>query len=399
MRAQPGENTAGPVSCGANQDWRLGNIILDRHRMNQPRSYGVSMGDGRIVFGVTGETGASLTICGTTVIDDGQWHHVAVQRNRYAGAYPEGFLWLYVDGQLDASGVGPSGKVSYPNDGVPGSYCGPSGDQPCVNDPYLVVGAEKHGLDPSVYPSFSGWIDELRISNNLRYLSAFSPATATFVPDANSVGLYHFDEGSGDVIYDTAGSSGPPANGFRKYGGSPAGPEWSSQVPGETYPTPTPTPTPTSTQTPTATPTTTATPTPTATRTPTVTDDHNHHANHNPDADDHPHQHPRPDLRRCPAFPLGLRLHRSPLQRRLRRRLLRRASPVLPGELSSPRAESAVFVERGLHGAIPNPTLSRPGLSNLRRCPLLLLGLRLDREPVAGWLHCRLRHRPPRLLP
>ncbi len=44
--------------------------------------------------------------------------------------------------------------------------------------------------------------------------------------DANTVGLYHFDEGNGDLITDTSGAPGGPSNGQRRYGGSPPGPAW-----------------------------------------------------------------------------------------------------------------------------------------------------------------------------
>jgi murein DD-endopeptidase MepM/ murein hydrolase activator NlpD len=347
MRAQPGENLAGPVACGANKDWQRGNIVLDRDRFNQPRSFGVSLADGRLVFGVTGEAGDSRTICGTSRVDDGQWHHVAVQRTRLTGTYPEGTMWLFVDGQLEATAQGPLGKVSYPNDGVPGSFCGPSGDQPCTgSDPYLVLGAEKHGLDPATYRSYSGWIDELRVSSTIRYGGGFSPSTLPLVPDPFTVGLYHFNEGAGDTVYDASGYTGPPGNGQRKYGGSPAGPEWSTDVPGQVYPTPTASPTPTTTATatatrtptPTGTPTTTptATPTPTATLTPTIT----------------PTRTPGPIFADVPpshwAFDYVEALYNAGFVAGCS------AEPRLycPENVLS-RAESAVFVERGLHGAIP----------------------------------------------
>ncbi len=368
VRAQPGENAAGPVTCGANKDWRRGNILIDRDRFNQPRGYGVSLVEGRIVFGVTGEAGDSLTLCGTTRVDDGQWHHIAVQRNRYADAHPEGFLWLYVDGVLEASATGPLGKVSYPNDGVPGSFCGPGGNEPCINsDPYLVLGAEKHGLDPAMYPSFSGWMDELRISNTTRYLADYAAPVQPFVPDANTVGLYHFNEGAGDSIYDTSGHSGPPSNGLRKFGGSPAGPEWSSDVPGVIYPTPTASPTPTETRTPTATATPTVTPTSTATGTPTPT------ATTTQTPTVTPTRTPGPIFADVPpthwAFDYIEALYDAGFVAGCS------AEPRLycPENVLS-RAESAVFVERGLHGAIASPPYTPPGSPTFSDVPASFWG-------------------------
>jgi len=218
MRALAGENAAGSITCGATNLWITGNIIIDRDRFHANRAYGISLAGGRLAFGVDGPGTGSWTICGATRVDDGEWHHVAVTRERASGA-----MALYVDGVLDASvSSGPGGDISYPDDGVPGDFC----DGPCTNsDPFIVLGAEKHDAG-SAYPSFSGWMDELRYSTEIRYGGAFSPPTGRFVPDGSTVGLYHFDEGSGDVVGDTSGATGGPSDGVRRFGGSPAGPLW-----------------------------------------------------------------------------------------------------------------------------------------------------------------------------
>ena len=136
-------------------------------------------------------------------------------------------MWLYVDGGLEAQGDGPDGDISYPDDGVPGPYCG----GPCINsDPYLVVGAEKHDAGPA-YPSYSGWLDEVRLSNVLRYTTDFAVPEQPFVPDANTAALYHLDEGAGNTIGDSSAAVGGPSDGVRRYGGSPAGPVWSTDTP------------------------------------------------------------------------------------------------------------------------------------------------------------------------
>ncbi|MCA9670843.1 MAG: hypothetical protein KC503_34840, partial [Myxococcales bacterium] len=48
---------------------------------------------------------------------------------------------------------------------------------------------------------------------------------------ANTAALYHFDEGQGDVIGDSSGAAGGPSDGVRRFGGTPAGPLWSSETP------------------------------------------------------------------------------------------------------------------------------------------------------------------------
>jgi hypothetical protein len=153
---------------------------------------------------------------------DGQWHHIALQRRR-----ADGWMWLYVDGVLEAEVDGPDGDVSYPDDGVPGDYCG----GPCDNsDPFIVIGAEKHDAGPA-YPSFAGWFDELRLSTTLRYGSNFTPPTAPFSTDVDTAALYHFDEGSGTVAADSSGAAGGPSNGELRVGGTPTGPQWSTDTP------------------------------------------------------------------------------------------------------------------------------------------------------------------------
>jgi hypothetical protein len=74
--------------------------------------------------------------------------------------------------------------------------------------------------------SYSGLIDELRISTSVRHMETFARPAHAYVPDANTAALYHFDEGAGDVIHDAVRKPRGPSHGVRRFGGSPAGPEW-----------------------------------------------------------------------------------------------------------------------------------------------------------------------------
>ena len=222
MRASAAENAAAAVSCGANINWIYGNIVMDRDRYAQDRKFGLSLAGGVPVWGVSGDGTGDRTICGATDVLDDEWHHVAVQRRR-----SDGWMWLFVDGALEAEGDGPDGDVSYPDDGVPGDFCG----GPCTNsDPFLVFGAEKHDAGPE-FPSYSGYLDEIRVSNVIRYTTPFLVLPFPFVADANTVALYHLDEGAGDFIGDTSGAADGPSHGERRFGGSPAGPIWTSESP------------------------------------------------------------------------------------------------------------------------------------------------------------------------
>ena len=247
MKASAPENTAGPQSCGANINWIYGNIIFDRDRYNQDRKYGLSVAGGVLIFGVSGQGTGDRTICGISPVLDNVWHHVAVQRRR-----SDGHMWLFVNGLPDAQSAGPAGDISYPDYAVPGNFCGPGGSGPgalpCTNDPFLVIGAEKHDAGAQ-YPSYSGFIDEVRVSNVLRYPTSgsFLPPTQSFTADANTVALYHFDEGRGNVLTDSSGVLSCACQGVRNVGGALNGPEWSTDTPFNPQPQPQPQPPPTTT--------------------------------------------------------------------------------------------------------------------------------------------------------
>jgi hypothetical protein len=210
LRAQPGANSQG-TGCGSTSavEWIGGNIVLDRDRATQGRKWGLSLLGGRVTFGYSTDPDTQgRSICGGARMDDGQWHHVAVTR-RLSGA-----LALFIDGTLVASATGPGGDISYP-DGAVGA----------TNDPYLVLGAEKHDIGPA-FPGFTGELDELRFSTTIRYTTTFARPSQRFTPDAQTAALYHFDEGSGTTLGDASGAGGGPSTGTLNVGGSPAGPAW-----------------------------------------------------------------------------------------------------------------------------------------------------------------------------
>ena len=224
MKATAANNPNPAINCGENINWIMGNIIVDRDIIGQWPKFGLSIGNGRLAWGVTGPVGFSRTICGTANVLANQWVHVAVQRKR-----SDGTMWILVGGTVDARAVGPAGDVSYPDNTIPMSGC-PGG--PCTySDPFLSIGAEKHGFGAI---SYSGFVDELRISTTLRYGQpnvgqSYTVPTAPFSNDSNTVGLYHMDDGSGNVVSDSSGPGG--VDGIRKFGGSPAGPVWTNDSP------------------------------------------------------------------------------------------------------------------------------------------------------------------------
>lgn len=213
MRADIADNPLGfDAVQGNNDDWVLGHVIVDRDIFGPGDygDYGISITDGRIAFGVNNGTD-SYTLIGNEIVADGSWKHIAVTRNSSTGE-----IAIFVNGQLDASVLsGITGDISYRT----GRYTD------WENDPYIVLGAEKHDYDNNFYPSYNGYLDELRISNIVRYTEAYTPQIV-FTDDEYTVALYHFDEGEGDVLYDYAEISGNNSDGTIMYGGSPFGPVW-----------------------------------------------------------------------------------------------------------------------------------------------------------------------------
>jgi hypothetical protein len=224
MKATRAENGSGTCTAG-NDTWISGNILLDRDIFGggDYGDYGVSIYGGRVAFGVhNGSSGA--TVCSATAVTDGRWRFIALTRR-----LSDGQLRIFIDGALDATADGPDGDIRY-REGRTTSY--PN------SDPFLVLGAEKHDFDPVTYPPYNGFLDELRFSTTLRYTlrytGSFSLPTSPFAVDADTVALYRFNEGSGSVIEDAAG----PNDGERRFGGTPAGPVWSSDTPFAPQPSP-----------------------------------------------------------------------------------------------------------------------------------------------------------------
>ena len=212
LRGALGDNGAGN-SCGTGEAaWINGNIFIDRDVFGggDHGDYGLSLYAGRVAFGASSASNGA-TICGSRNVLDGAWHHIAVTRQASSGR-----LQLYVDGQLDAQAASSpaTGNISY-RVGRGTSY--PD------SDPYLVLAAEKHDAGGS-FPSFSGSLDELRLSTIIRYNGNFTRPGGAFSPDGSTAALYHFNEGAGTSLGDAVGTSPGQIN----VGGPSNGPHWTA---------------------------------------------------------------------------------------------------------------------------------------------------------------------------
>ena len=125
-------------------------------------------GAGQLVGGVATDAGTHLqTVPGN--IMDGNWHHVALV---WDGARQR----LYVDGVKKATtSIGGSLKIS------PAYLGAPTGAGPVT-----------------------GTMDEVRLSKIARYTDTFSPACG-WTTDANTVALWHLNEGRGTTVTDSSG--------------------------------------------------------------------------------------------------------------------------------------------------------------------------------------------------
>jgi hypothetical protein len=175
--------------------WLNGAVVVDRDVLGDGDfgEFGVALFNGQVAFGVT-HGSAGQTLCGSRNVLDGAWHHLAVTRERMTGD-----MRIFVDGAQDTFLIDPSAAfdVDY----------NPAHPNPDINDPFLVLGAEKRDLVTS--HAFNGLIDELRLSTMLRYPANPKPSAA-FVPDADTAALYHFDEATGTDVLDASNGNASP---------------------------------------------------------------------------------------------------------------------------------------------------------------------------------------------
>jgi hypothetical protein len=109
-----------------------------------------------------------------------QWNHVA-------GMYdaPAGQLFISINGVLSSS----------PASLTTSTFCSTPNDRLSVGARYAQPG-----------DTFKGEIDEVRISDNVRYRTNFTPLTY-FATDANTKGLWHFDQPAGSTtLADSSGN-------------------------------------------------------------------------------------------------------------------------------------------------------------------------------------------------
>ncbi len=205
-------------------DWRLGRVALDSGA--GPGGFGIAIRGGRAVAAVWAEARGTMTLCSRSRVDDGAWHHVALERRA-----SDGWARLVVDGVIEDGGPGPAGDL--------GRFGG--SDDP----PAPVLGGPAAG---AVGSAFRGWLDELHLSSAVRTVPAPRRASGTRRPgkaagaavpalvDAATLALFRFDHRGSDGLWPDAGGGGMVAR--ELFGGRPSGPRRSHLTPFEPEPHP-----------------------------------------------------------------------------------------------------------------------------------------------------------------
>ena len=147
------------TTTGGGPHWWAGKGIVDGEVQGSTSDFGLSLVGGAAAFGIGNP---DTTITSTTLINDGQWHHIAAEWNALTG-----LMQLYADGQLQVATIGPTGTRSAP--------------------PNLRLGSIQSGYGGGF---LAGTIDDVRLFN--RTLSAAEvigtmSRTPTLSPIANQV--------------------------------------------------------------------------------------------------------------------------------------------------------------------------------------------------------------------
>ena len=158
--------------------WRSGLIGKSNSGANG-RNYAVSTTqDNRLQFSYHNAAGENInTETQPDAIDIDQWHHVAVILDN-----PGNAMKIYIDGVAQAGGT--------------------AGGVPVTNDSPIRIGKQVDGAESEF---FGGVLDEIRISDIVRYQVDFTPPAEPFVTDVNTVALWHFDEFGSLSIVDASG--------------------------------------------------------------------------------------------------------------------------------------------------------------------------------------------------
>ncbi|MEI6462589.1 MAG: LamG-like jellyroll fold domain-containing protein [bacterium] len=128
-------------------------------------------------FSVAYSGGTNATARGSVGISQNVWHHIAATFTASTKT-----ARLFVDGT----------EVDYT--GTNGLHTNGSGTYNDASSS-LIIGSKPSAITNDY---FQGSLDELRISDTVRYSGNFTPSNSNFIPDSNTKLLYHLDENGDD---------------------------------------------------------------------------------------------------------------------------------------------------------------------------------------------------------
>ncbi|WP_052518858.1 ELWxxDGT repeat protein [Archangium violaceum] len=170
------------TSTYGGEAWHDADWLIDKDIPGEVQpDWAVVLRHGRIVFNNGNPTGtADQPLFGQRVVNDGQWHHVAITRDASSGR-----TRIYIDGKLDAEGVFSRAELG--------------------NTEPLQLGFESNpdGLAPNER-AFEGVLDELRIWTKVRGSSELREDMEDSRPGCQErlAGAWSFNEGSGQETDD-----------------------------------------------------------------------------------------------------------------------------------------------------------------------------------------------------
>jgi methionine-rich copper-binding protein CopC len=179
------DNASLDLGIGATEDFTVeasfylaGPPVGDKMLVYKQNAYALFFNENGTFFRIwTGPASNSFFTLQTSVSPGMGWHHIAgVFDNEFTAT--SDLLSLYFDGAQIGSTTGV--EVS-----------------PGINNSTsaLNVGAF------AAVNGFSSWIEEVRLSSSLRYSGAYTIPSLPFVSDANTRGLWHFDEVAGSTVF------------------------------------------------------------------------------------------------------------------------------------------------------------------------------------------------------
>jgi hypothetical protein len=140
-------------------------------------SYGDHTGVGELEFVYVFMVGAGKAVYSTSTLPVREWFHVA---GTYDEQADDATACLYVNGVQEDC-------ITHPEKAIQDDY------------PLYV------GWDTWADDFFGGAINDLRISDEVRYTGDFTPPAIPLESDEDTISLYHFDEGTGSLAADAYG--------------------------------------------------------------------------------------------------------------------------------------------------------------------------------------------------